>query len=114
MSEAHYGELLATGKLPATAETFISPTRSFAAGYDGITVQFNMKPGALQALESLGVRDASALTTNAVGNMPMVSKGWTSTSVFFKGEGSQINLGLGSGEGLETFNSFIQSFEEVR
>ena len=32
-----------TGELPATNETFISPTYSFSSDYDGITVEFELR-----------------------------------------------------------------------
>jgi hypothetical protein len=46
--------------------------------------------------------------------MPVVSKGWTSSNAFFKAEGAQINIGLGQGKALNTFNSNIQGFSPVR
>jgi len=42
-----------------------------------------------------GVRDASDVASGAYPDMPMVSRGWTSTSAFFKGEGGILNIGLG-------------------
>uniref|UniRef100_UPI0010F966D2 pre-toxin TG domain-containing protein n=1 Tax=Chitinivorax sp. B TaxID=2502235 RepID=UPI0010F966D2 len=114
MSPDHYERLMATGKLPATAETFISPTRAFSESYDGVLVQFNMKPGALSALESIGVRDTSALTKAMYSNMSLVSKGWPSSNAFFKAEGAQINIGLGGGAALDTFNVYIHSFSMVK
>ncbi|WP_374581707.1 hypothetical protein [Pseudoduganella sp.] len=114
MSAAHYQELVATGRLPATAETFISPTRAFSENYQGVLVQFKMRSGTLNALEGMGVRDASALSKSLYGEMPVVSKGWSSSNAFFKAEGSQINIGLGQGRALDTFNSNIQGFSAVR
>ncbi|MCU6433692.1 Ig-like domain-containing protein [Undibacterium sp. Jales W-56] len=111
MSKEHYEQLVATGKVPATAETFISPTKQFSQAYDGVLVQFNMKPGALSALESIGVRDASVLAKGTYGDMSLVSKGWSSSNAFFKAEGTQINIGLGKGTALETFNSYIKNFQ---
>ena len=114
MSEADYQQLVATGKLPATSETFISPTQSFSEDYTGALVKFNMEPGTTSALEGVGVRDASAATQVAYPDMPAVSKGWTSQNAFFKGEGDQINIGLGKGTALDTFNKGIQGFERIR
>lgn len=34
-------------------------------------------------------------------------------AALFKGEGNQINIGLGQGKGLEIFNSNINNFEKV-
>jgi hypothetical protein len=45
--------------------------------------------------------------------MPLVSRGWTSTSAFFKGEGGILNIGLGRGRGLGIFNDAIEGFEVV-
>lgn len=45
--------------------------------------------------------------------MPTVSKGWTSDAAFFKGEGSQINIGLGRGTALDIFNDGIAGWERV-
>lgn len=111
MSQSHFDELRATRKLPATAETFISPTKAFSQSYDGVLVQFNMRSGARSALESIGVRDASALSKATYGEMSLVGKGWTSNNAFFKAEGAQINIGLGKGKALETFNSYIKQFQ---
>ena len=113
MSDANFAELQATGRLPATAETFISPTKSFASGYDGTLVEFSVKPGTTNSLAGVGVRDASAATSAAYPGMPGVSKGWTSTSAFFKGEGAQINIGLGRGQALDIFNDSIVGFRNV-
>jgi hypothetical protein len=114
MSPAHYEKLLASGRLPGAAETFISPTRAFSESHDGVLVQFNMKPGALNALESVGVRDASALTRRTYGDMSLASKGWSSSNSYFKKEWTQINVGLGRGTALDTFNSYIQNFSVVK
>jgi hypothetical protein len=46
-------------------------------------------------------------------DMPLVSRGWTSTSAFFKGEGGIINIGLGRGPALDIFNDAIEGFEVV-
>jgi len=45
--------------------------------------------------------------------MPLVSKGWTATSAFFKGEGDQINIGLGRGTALDIFNEGLIAFERL-
>jgi hypothetical protein len=114
MSAEHYAELVVTGKLAATGETFISPTLGFSQGYDGVVVQFTMGRGALSALENIGVRNASSLTEAAYGSMPLVEKGWAGENAFFKAEGGQINIGLGNGKALDTFNSYIKAFSEVK
>jgi RHS repeat-associated protein len=116
MSQAHYDQLLATGKLPATAETFISPTKAFAANYDGVLVQFNVRGGTTQALRGIGVRDFASNTALRYGDLPTASKGWTSSSALFKTEGGanpQINIGLGRGAALDVFNSNILNFRAI-
>src|SRR5262249_11055625 len=81
----------ATGRLSATAETFISPTQTFSEAYDGVLVQFRMQAGTTEQLASIGVRDASALSSATYPGMPLVGRGWTTGNAFFKAEGAQIN-----------------------
>jgi RHS repeat-associated protein len=113
MSEEHFAELNSTGRLPATKETFISPTASFSSSYTGRMVKFTLKPGTTEALAGVGVRDTSRIARAAYPNMPVVFKGWARTSAFFKGEGTQINIGLGRGRALDIFNDAITAFEGV-
>jgi RHS repeat-associated protein len=114
MSDEHFNTLQSTGKLSATKETFISPTQAFSEGYTGRLVKFTVRSGTTDKLAQIGVRDASAATRAAFPNMPLVSKGWTRTAAFFKGEGaSHINIGLGRGAALDIFNEGITAFEEI-
>jgi hypothetical protein len=113
MSDEHFASLKATGRVQATKETFISPTAGFSAAYDGTLVRFTVRPGTGEALGAVGVRDTSKLATQRFPGMPLVSKGWASSSAFFKGEGTQINIGLGRGPALNIFNEAIMGFEEV-
>jgi len=114
MSNEHFDALQSTGKLSATRETFISPTQAFSEGYTGRLVKFTVRSGTTDKLAQIGVRDASAATRSAFPNMPLVSKGWTRTAAFFKGEGtSHINIGLGRGAALDIFNKGITAFEEI-
>jgi RHS repeat-associated protein len=113
MSQAHYDELVRTGKLPATRETFISPTQGYSEDYDGVLVRFEVEPGTTAELEGMGVRDNSALAQAEYPDMPLVQRGWGQDSAFFKGEGDQINIGLGRGTALDTFNSKIVGFDVV-
>ena len=55
MSQADYDYLRMTGELPATNETFISPTYSFSSDYDGITVEFELRKGTTNSLLDIGV-----------------------------------------------------------
>lgn len=113
MSPSHYEQLVADGKLLPTSETFTSPTQSFSEDYEGVLVKFNMEPGTTSDLEGIGVRDNSAITQAKYPDMPPVSKGWTKTNAFFKGEGDQINVGLGRGKALGVFNSRIAGFSRL-
>lgn len=122
MSKVDYETFIKTGKIPATGETFISPTKAYSAQYDGILVKFEVKVGTTQSLEAIGVRDISSITVAKYQNMPIVDKGWTQNNAFFKGEGiggnksisqPQINIGLGKGKALDIFNNNIVKFEEV-
>ncbi len=113
MSQDDYKTLLATGKVPATSETFISPTKVFSEDYKGVLVEFKMRPGTTSSLEKIGVRDTSNLTSVAYGGMPIATKGWKSENAFFKAEGKQINIGLGDGKALEVFNDSIMSYKAL-
>lgn len=59
----------------------------------------------------MGVRNAAA--GHPYGYLPLVGKGWKATNAFFKVEGTQINIGLGSGNALNIFNSNIQNFNVI-
>jgi hypothetical protein len=112
MSKADYETFLKTGNIPATGETFISPTKDFAANYDGVLLEINTKEGTLNQLKQIGVRNVAAAHPD--GSMPIVESGWTNTNAFFKLETnsaglSQVNIGLGNGEALNIFNNNIQS-----
>ncbi len=72
MSVAHAEELLATGRVPATAETFISSKQAFSEGYEGALVQFRLQAGTTEQLAAISVRDASALSSAAYPGMPLV------------------------------------------
>lgn len=113
MSRADYNLLRKSGKLRATSETFISPTKEFAAAYGDVLVEFKMRAGAMQALANIGVRDASRLSARVFGQMPIVSGRWKATNAYFKAEGGQINIGLGYGRALDTFNSMIGSYRAI-
>jgi hypothetical protein len=89
MSQANYDTLAATGKVPATSETFISPSPEYAQQYNGVTVQFNVQAGTQNALMGMGVRNSAAgFAGTAYEGLPMVQSGWGSSSAFFKMEGT--------------------------
>lgn len=118
MTKADYQTFLKTGKIPATCETFISPTKTFSQNYNGVTLKFNVKPGTTNALSQVGVRDMSRLASKNYGNLPFVQKGWNISSAYFKTESlngvQQMNIGLGKGQALDIFNSNIQFYQVVK
>ncbi|OYO76095.1 hypothetical protein CG709_16320, partial [Lachnotalea glycerini] len=113
MSHEDYDKLRMTGELQPTGETFISPTQSFSEDYSGITVEIKVNKGTTSQLEIIGAKNDSNITNSTYPNMPYVDKGWTINNAQFKGEGDQINIGLGKGKGLEIFNSNIIDFNKV-
>ena len=116
MSPSDYDYLRMTGELPATGETFISPTKAFSSDYDGVMVRFELNDGTTSMLEKIGLSngDRAPLARAVYPNMSYVSGvKWTENFAFFKAEGSQINIGLGKGKALEIFNSNISTFKKV-
>jgi RHS repeat-associated protein len=113
MSEADFAIMQKTGKIPATSETFISPAAAYSSKFDGVLVEINTKAGTLEQLKGIGVRDASQPMTQGLG-LPNISPGWKASNAFFKQEAGQINIGLGQGKALETFNNNIQSFKAIK
>jgi len=114
MSNEDFAQLQATGNVPATSETFISPSQAYAQGYDGTTVELTVQSGTHDALASIGVRDTSLLAAERYPDMPVVSSGWTQASAYFKNEGEDlINIGLGRGAALDMFNKALIGFRVV-
>ena len=137
MLKSDFEMLKSTGKLPATSETFTSPTLEYiktvgygteADGIERVIVKFQMKPGTLDELKSIGVRnDATSRIMSFYPEMPevgSVSK-WTENNALFKTEGDkyvklgklneiQVNIGLGKGKALDEFNYRILSFQIVK
>ncbi len=111
MSREHFAEFIETGRMPATTETFTSPTRAFSEGYDGILVRFQLEPGTIARLRRIGVRSHGRRSAREMPDLPEVRRGWTRRHVLFKIEGSNVNIGLGRGPGLEMFNNGIAGFE---
>ena len=108
-----------TGKIPATGETFISPTQAYSEKYDGILVKFKVESGTTDELLKIGVRNNSKTLKNEFPDLKISSKGWTKDKAFFKEEPSdkntgQINIGLGKGEALDKFNKNIKEYEVIR
>lgn len=118
MSIAHAEIFDRTGSIPATKETFISPSYAFSKNYEGITFEINVKDGTTKKLESIGVRDQSILTKILYPDMPEVKSGWSLKNAYFKQEKvgkkqKQVNLGLGKGDALSVFNEHITSSKRI-
>jgi RHS repeat-associated protein len=114
MSDAHFGRLAATGRVPASGETFISPSRAYSEGYNGALVQLNVRSGTSAALARVGVSDGTDSITRTYPSMPLVSSGWNRTSALFKSERGLTNIGLGRGTALDIFNNNLVGFERLR
>jgi hypothetical protein len=122
MSDEHYEEFTRTGRIPATTETMVSPTEAFLADYEGSLVKLTVKAGTTARLKEIGVRDTSRAMARLEPDMPTVYKGWNRDAAFFKFETSrknpslpgQVNIGLGKGSALDTFNDNILGHERLR
>jgi hypothetical protein len=114
MSRFDYEKLLNTGRLPATSETFISPARWFSEDYNGVLVEFYMKPGTINELKNVAVGDFSRVVRRSYPSLPDVSSGWNANFAYFKGENGLINIGLGKGRALDAFNRNILLFRRLR
>jgi len=113
MSSENYDTFLSTGRIPATGETFISPTAEFSQSYKGVLVKFQMSEGTTDALMDIGVRARGANAASLFPDLPTVESGWGQTNALFKPEGGQINIGLGNGGALDLFNDSIRGFETI-
>jgi hypothetical protein len=113
MSQADYEALQATGRLPATGETFISPSRSYAAKYRGVLTEFRLRQGATEALRSVGVGDGTLQIGEAFPELQKCPKGWPRSSALFKWEVDVINIGLGRGKALDIFHEYLVDFKAV-
>jgi RHS repeat-associated protein len=113
MSQADYEHLVATGRLRATGETFISPSQEYAQRYDGVLVRFTLASGTTEQLEALGVRDNSRAMAGKYPDMPPVRSGWPETGAQFKQDGDQGTIGLGKGPALDAFNENMTGYEPI-
>ena len=122
MSKEHYDLLLSTKKLSATGETFTSPILKYSEGYEGYLVKIQTKPGTIEKLQSIGVSDGTDLVKSQFMEMPKSTSGWGDSKVLFKKETKagitpnqgQVNIGLGKGTGLDTFNENIIGIELIK
>ena len=76
--------------------------------------QFNVQAGTQNALMEMGVRNsANDFAGTVYEGLPAVQSGWKSSSTYFKMEGEIVNIGLGNGSALSTFNNSIVNFSLV-
>lgn len=95
-----------SGSAQAILNEVISANPSQLRGYTEVAGQ--------SALSGIGVRDQSKVVRNIYPDMPLSTSGWTMTNAYFKGEGGQVNIGLGKGAALDMFNYYIKSFSEAK
>jgi len=123
MSPQDFAKMQRTGAIPATSETFVSPSAAYSSGYEGVLVRVTTKPGTMGQLSEIGITGNRG-TANLFPDMPSASKGWTSTNAQFKLEGTNrfdinnglgvVNTGLGRGDALRIFNNNILQYERLR
>lgn len=75
-------------------------------------LNLNKKKGTTKSWLKIGVENNSDQAIKDYGILPKVTKEWTQNNAFFKGEGSQTNIGLGQGKALEIFNSNIVNLKK--
>lgn len=114
MSVDDYNEFLRTGRMPATTETFISPTQAFSENYAGVLVRFQTKAGTYDKLKNVGFRAHGTKSANLFPELSPVKRGWGKRGAQFKPEGDQVNIGLGKGKALEIFNDNVVGFETLK
>ena len=112
MKEKYFKRLESEGVV-ATGETTISPTQRYSERYDGVTVKFEVNPGTSSQLIDVGVSDGTDTVKDILPSMSTDDSSWQEKHARFKGERQQINIGLGTGTGLEIFNDNIVSYKEV-
>jgi hypothetical protein len=113
ISESDYDQLLSSGRMPATTETSTSPLQAFSEDYDGVLVKYYVNLGTIDDLKVIGRTDGSGLVASQFGDMPQAVSGWINDFVRFKKEGTQVNIQLGRGPGVDVFNDNLIAFERV-
>ena len=103
--------LMSTGKMPAGTETFVDTEQVVAEKFAGVTMKIETRAGTTQQLMQMGVRNEAA--SHPFKSMPRVGKGWIERNAFFKLENGKLNIGLGRGRALDTFNCNIITCSQV-
>jgi len=101
--------------LGSGTENFVSTSKAYSEGYIGqpgydVLVEFTVQPKTVQDLAKIGVRNNANLITNSgFDDLAPVSGGWSAEKAFFKGEGTAVNIGLGT-QSIQTFNGNITNY----
>ncbi|RAY95865.1 hypothetical protein DP187_24240 [Enterobacter cloacae] len=112
MSEENYEHLLNGRKLIGTSETSISPAISYSLKYNGILVQFTLKPGTWAKIREIAlVTNKDEL--NLFPDLTFKKGHWVKEHAKFKKEANQITTQVGKGKALEIFNENIIGFQKV-
>ncbi len=114
MTKAHYDAIVAGTKLSASSETFTSPTQAYSEKYSGYLVKILVNTGTIDKLKAIGVGDGSADVKAKFGTLPLVASGWGTTKAYFKSELGQVNIGLGTGTALTTFNANFKQYQLIK
>jgi hypothetical protein len=114
MTKAHYDAIVAGSKLSASSETFTSPTQAYSEKFSGYLVKILVNTGTIDKLKAIGVSDGTADVQSKFGTMPLVASGWGTTKAFFKSELGQVNIGLGTGTALTTFNANFKQYQLIK
>jgi len=115
ISQSHYDDLLATGKLNATGETTTAGVIGEAQGYSGNTVKFYVKDGTIDEFVANGrmAQSSHTLVTQQFGITQVAPSGWNTQFVRFKQENGLVNIQLGQGPGLNILNDNLIGFEKI-
>lgn len=73
-----------------------------------------MNLGTIDKLKGIGVSDGTADVQSKFGAMPLVTSGWGITKAFFKSELGQVNIGLGTGTALTSFNANFKQYQLIK
>lgn len=92
MSSEDFEIFQKTGKIPATGETFISPTQAYSEKYEGVLVKFKVESGTTDELLKIGVRNDSKTLKSEFPDLKPSSKGWTKDKAFFKRKNLLIKI----------------------